>query len=54
MPAYVDGISQALDMRKSNNKLRVLTGGLSGVGQVGVIDVIGRYLGKFLHDWIGR
>ncbi|HEX7491967.1 MAG TPA: DUF2085 domain-containing protein [Candidatus Limnocylindrales bacterium] len=34
VPAYIDGTVQALDIRQSNNKRRLVTGVMSGVGQV--------------------
>jgi uncharacterized membrane protein len=34
IPAYIDGTVQALDIRQSNNKRRLVTGVMSGIGQV--------------------
>lgn len=33
LPMFIDGLTQKLGMRESNNVLRVITGGLSGIGQ---------------------
>lgn len=37
LPAALDGASQALEWRRSNNALRLVTGMLCGVGQVLVV-----------------
>jgi uncharacterized membrane protein len=34
IPAYIDGTLQALNIRQSNNGRRLVTGLLSGIGQV--------------------
>jgi uncharacterized membrane protein len=33
LPMLIDGLTQRFKMRESNNTLRVITGGLSGIGQ---------------------
>lgn len=48
LPAFVDGTTQALGMRESTNGLRLATGLVSGVGQVGLISVVGKFLAMLL------
>jgi len=48
IPAYIDGITQAASLRESNNALRVITGILSGIGQMGIVSCIGQYLGLLI------
>jgi uncharacterized membrane protein len=45
VPAYIDGTVQALDIRQSNNKRRLATGVMSGIGQVMA------YIWLFLLAW---
>ena len=48
LPAYVDGMTQALDYRESNNTLRLITGLLSGFGQTAILSFIGKKIGFFI------
>ncbi|MFQ5649727.1 MAG: DUF2085 domain-containing protein [bacterium] len=45
LPAYVDGVTQAAEMRQSNNWLRLVTGLMSGIGQMGIVSWIGHSIG---------
>ena len=51
-PAFIDGATQALEWRESNNKLRFITGLLSGIGQVGLIAIIGKIIGYLILNLI--
>ena len=44
MPTAIDGTTQALGRRESNNFLRLLTGILFGMGQVASIVIVGKTL----------
>lgn len=44
LPVYLDGTSQALGWRQSNNFLRLLTGCLCGWGQMGLVALTGDYI----------
>lgn len=44
LPAYVDGTSQALGWRQSNNLLRFCTGWLCGWGQMGLVALTGDFI----------
>lgn len=46
LPAALDGGSQALGWRRSNNALRLVTGILCGTGQVLVIAAFGLWSGR--------
>jgi len=48
IPAYIDGVTQAASLRESNNTLRVITGLLSGIGQMGIVSCIGNFLGLLI------
>jgi uncharacterized membrane protein len=48
IPAYIDGLTQAANLRESNNTLRLITGLLSGIGQMGIVSYIGNYLGLLI------
>jgi len=48
LPALADGGTQYRGWRTSNNPLRVVTGVLSGVGQAGLVVLIGRYLAQLV------
>lgn len=48
IPAYIDGVIQAINLRESNNPLRFITGMLSGIGQMGVVSFIGNCIGLFI------
>ena len=52
IPAYIDGVTQATSLRESNNKLRVITGLLSGIGQMGIVSYIGNCLGLLILKFI--
>lgn len=47
MPILIDGLSQNMGLRESNNKLRLMTGILSGFASCGLIVLID-YIIKFL------
>lgn len=50
LPAYADGTSQALGWRESTNWLRLLTGFLCGLGQMGLAALTGDWLiGLAMH-----
>ena len=53
MPAYIDGVTQGLGWRYSTNPLRFFTGLLSGVGQVGLVTIIGQWLGDIAITLLG-
>ncbi|MEK7256227.1 MAG: DUF2085 domain-containing protein [Bacteroidota bacterium] len=44
LPAWIDGMTQALGWRESNNWLRLLTGLLLGVAQMGLVAITGDFL----------
>lgn len=48
IPAYIDGTTQAVGWRESNNALRLSTGILSGIGQIGIISIVGRILAQLI------
>lgn len=41
LPAYIDGMTQAMGWRESNNLLRLITGIMSGIGQMAFIPIVG-------------
>lgn len=49
IPALIDGYTQALGWRESTNGLRLFTGILCGIGQVGLISIFGDMLGKLVR-----
>lgn len=52
VPASLDGSSQALGWRESNNWLRLATGLASGIGQIVVLSATGEWIGKLLAHLI--
>ena len=48
LPCALDGITQLLNWRLSNNLLRLITGVLCGIGQAALLVNIGRTLAHFL------
>lgn len=46
VPALLDGGTQYMEWRESNNALRVITGVLSGAGQAGLVIFAGRLLAR--------
>lgn len=48
VPTFIDGLTQAYFNRESNNILRLLTGILSGIGQMSLVAIIGKSLGLFI------
>ena len=48
IPTIIDGLTQAYCKRESNNMLRLITGILSGVGQMSICSIIGKSLGHFI------
>jgi uncharacterized membrane protein len=53
LPAGVDAYTQALGRRVSTNPLRLVTGVLSGIGQVALISWLGRLLGRLILSLSG-
>ena len=45
LPTYIDGVTQALFKRESNNILRVTTGLMAGIGGMSLVAIIGKYIG---------
>jgi uncharacterized membrane protein len=45
LPTYIDGLTQALFKRESNNFLRVTTGLMAGIGGMSLVAIIGKYIG---------
>jgi len=52
LPVYLDGTTQALGWRESDNTLRFITGLLSGIGQIGIISIIGKAIGLMILTFI--
>lgn len=48
IPTLADGLTQAYLKRESNNLLRLLTGIMSGIGQMSLCSIIGKSLGHFI------
>ncbi|MBK8550079.1 MAG: DUF2085 domain-containing protein [Ignavibacteria bacterium] len=48
IPTFIDGLTQAYCKRESNNILRLITGIMSGVGQMSICSIIGKSLGYFI------
>ena len=48
LPCALDGITQLLNWRVSNNSLRFITGVLCGIGQAGLLVNIGRTLAHWV------
>lgn len=46
IPTYLDGTIQAFTTYQSNNKLRFVTGLISGIGTMSLITFIGVFIGK--------
>ncbi|MDX1271836.1 DUF2085 domain-containing protein [Bizionia paragorgiae] len=46
LPTYIDGTLQAFTNYESNNKLRFITGLISGIGTMSLITIIGVYIGR--------
>jgi uncharacterized membrane protein len=53
VPTLIDGTTQLLGWRKSNNTLRFITGILSGVGQMAVVVLSGQAVGLFIVRLLG-
>ena len=53
IPAYIDGVTQGVGWRYSTNPLRFFTGLLSGVGQIGLVTIIGKWLGDLVVQFLG-
>ncbi|MGB0525559.1 MAG: DUF2085 domain-containing protein [Flammeovirgaceae bacterium] len=47
-PTYIDGITQAVFNRESNNFLRVTTGFMAGIGLMSLLSIVGKYLGDLI------
>ncbi len=52
MPSHIDGITQALFKRKSNNILRVTTGFLAGIAIMSIVSIAGKYAGDLIKTQI--
>jgi len=48
IPTFIDGLTQAYCNRESNNTLRLITGIMSGVGQMSIVAMIGKSMGFFI------
>jgi len=48
IPTFIDGLTQAYFNRESNNSLRLITGIMSGVGQMSLVAIIGKSMGFFI------
>ncbi|MEO8665697.1 MAG: DUF2085 domain-containing protein [Ignavibacteria bacterium] len=48
VPTFIDGLTQAYCSRESNNTLRLITGIMSGVGQMSLVAIIGKSMGFFI------
>lgn len=48
IPTYLDGFSQALLNRKSNNFRRVITGLFAGIGTMSLVSIVGKYIGNLI------
>ncbi len=46
LPTYIDGMSQAIFDRESNNVLRVTTGFAAGIGVMSFVGIFGKYIGN--------
>lgn len=46
LPTFIDGLTQALYRRESNNFIRVSTGLLAGIGAMSLVSIIGKFIGK--------
>lgn len=49
-PAVIDGLTQAIFKRESNNILRVTTGFIYGVGIMSLASIIGRFVGNYIIE----
>ena len=45
LPTYIDGLTQALFNRESNNILRVTSGIVAGIGSMSMVSIIGKFIG---------
>lgn len=53
LPLLLDGGTQAKGLRESNNALRLVTGGMAGVGQIGFLIWFGLSSGTwFAHQFL--
>ncbi len=50
-PMLIDGLTQRFKIRESNNTLRLITGGLSGIGQCLLVWFIARSIIYFIHSY---
>lgn len=48
IPTFIDGMLQAYLGRESNNTLRLITGIMSGIGQMSLVAIIGKSIGYFI------
>lgn len=46
LPTYLDGMSQATGRRESNNRLRLVTGFLCGLGQMAIVAIVGDFIAE--------
>lgn len=51
LPTYIDGITQAVYNRESNNILRVTTGFMTGLGLMSLICIIGDVIADFIRHY---
>ena len=52
LPTYIDGFTQALFKRESNNYIRLVTGLIAGVGLMSIVSIIGEKIGLFILNKI--
>lgn len=45
LPTFLDGLTQAIFNRESNNILRVITGLMAGIGCMSLISIVGQFIG---------
>ncbi|MDQ3194145.1 MAG: DUF2085 domain-containing protein, partial [Bacteroidota bacterium] len=48
LPTFLDGLTQAYLNRESNNLLRLITGIMSGIGQMSLVAIIGKSMGFYI------
>lgn len=48
LPTLIDGLVQAYASRESNNWMRLITGIMSGIGQMSLTAIIGKSMGYFI------
>lgn len=49
IPMLIDGFTQFIYKRESNNYLRLITGLMAGISQVALLDIIAENISKYLY-----